>query len=280
MKNNTNIITATPDTPIDKIIQKMQINFVKHIVIETENKPVGIVTEQDISGFLGTDKAAKTTDEIPAKQVMKKNPVTITEGKTNFSQAASDMDSLDVGSVIIVDSDKNLAGVITKTDITKAYGVVFGGKFKVKDYMSNKVFTCRESDSLGFALNMINQNDISRLIVTNNDGNPISVITTNTFLKHRTYAPKIQDINSENQFRADSEKMCVGDLIKHEVLYVNPEDDLSVAAKKMIKNHISGIPVVDNTSKLVGIVSNSDIVKAFVRVPLYEELLQKYAELY
>ena len=280
MKNNTNIITATPDTPIDKIIQKMQINFVKHIVIETENKPVGIVTEQDISGFLGTDKAAKTTDEIPAKQVMKKNLVTITEGKTNFSQAASDMDSLDVGSVIIVDSDKNLAGIITKTDITKAYGVVFGGKFKVKDYMSNKVFTCRESDSLGFALNMINQNDISRLIVTNNDGNPISVITTNTFLKHRTYAPKIQNINSENQFRADSEKMCVGDLIKHEVLYVNPEDDLSVAAKKMIKNHISGIPVVDNTSKLVGIVSNSDIVKAFVRVPLYEELLQKYAELY
>lgn len=280
MKNNTNIITATPDTPIDEIIQKMQINFVKHIVIETENKPVGIVTEQDISGFLGTDKAAKTTDEIRAKQVMKKNPVTITEGKTHFSQAASHMDSLDVGSVIIVDSDKNLAGIITKTDITKAYGVVFGGKFKVKDYMSNKVFTCRESDSLGFALNMINQNDISRLIVTNNDGNPISVITTNTFLKHRTYAPKIQDINSENQLRADSEKMCVGDLIKHEVLYVNPEDDLSVAAKKMIKNHISGIPVVDNTSKLVGIVSNSDIVKAFVRVPLYEELLQKYAELY
>jgi CBS domain-containing protein len=280
LKNNTNIITATPDTPIDVIIQKMQINFVKHIVIESENKPVGIVTEQDISEFLGTDKAAKTTDEIPAKQVMKKNPVTITEGKTNFSLAAFHMDSLDVGSVIIVDSDKNLAGIITKTDITKAYGVVFGGKFKVKDCMSNKVFTCRESDSLGFALNMINQNDISRLIVTNNDGDPISVITTKTFLKHRTYAPQIQDINSENQLRTDSKKMCVGDLIKHEILYVNPEDDLSTAAQKMIKNYISGIPVVDNRSKLVGIVSNSDIVKAFVRVPLNDELSQKYAELY
>ena len=74
--------------------------------------------------------------------------------------------------------------------------------------------------------------------------------------------------------------MCVGDIISKEFLAVNLEDDLSVASRKMIKNYIHGIPVIDNEDKLVGVVSNSDIVRAFCRVPVNEELLQKYSELY
>ncbi len=91
---------------------------------------------------------------------MTKNPITITDGASDrLNQAASRIDTFKIGSVIIVDSNGNLAGMITKSNITKVYGTIFGAKFKVKDYMSHKVFTCRKSDSLRFALNMINQND-------------------------------------------------------------------------------------------------------------------------
>jgi len=48
----------------------------------------------------------------------------------------------------------------------------------------------------------------------------------------------------------------------------------------MIKNHINGIPVTDDNDQLVGVVSNLDVVKAFAKVPLTEDLLQKYSELY
>ena len=262
------------------VLQKMQLNFIKRIVIEVKNKPVGIVTERDINKFLENDKTARALKEIPIKQVMKKNLITITDGPNDhLNQAATRMDTFKIGSVIVVDSNGNLAGIITKTDITKVYGAVYGGKFQVKDYMTQKVFTCRKSDSLRFALNMINQNDISRLVVTDHIGKPLGVITTNTFLRHSSYFTKSKTRTREYLLPVYSKKICVGDLLSKELLTVNLEDDLSIAAQKMIKNKINGIPVVDGKNELVGVVSNLDVVKAFVKVESTEHLLE-YSKLY
>ena len=280
LANTTDVITVTPDASINDVLQKMQFNFIKRIIVEVKNKPVGIVTERDINKFLENDKTARALKEIPIKHVMKKNLITITDGSNDhLNQAATRMDTFKIGSVIIVNSDGNLAGIITKTDITKVYGVVCGGKFQVKDYMTKKVFTCRKSDSLRFALNMINQNDISRLVVTDNNGKSLGVITTNTFLIHSSYFTKGKTITREYLFPVDSEDMCVGDLVSKELLTVNLEDDLSIAAQKMIKNQINGIPVVDDKNELVGVVSNLDVVKAFTKVQSTEHLLE-YSKFY
>ena len=280
LANTTDVITVTPDASINDVLQKMQLNFIKRIVVEVKNKPVGIVTERDINKFLENDKTARALKEIPIKHVMKKNLITITDGPNDhLNQAATRMDTFKIGSVIIVNSDGNLAGIITKTDITKTYGVVCGGKFQVKDYMTKKVFTCRKSDSLRFALNMINQNDISRLVVTDNNGKPLGVITTNTFLIHSSYFTKGKTMTREYLFPVDADDMCVGDLVSKELLTVNLEDDLSIAAQKMIKNQINGIPVVDDKNELVGVVSNLDVVKAFTKVQSTEHLLE-YSKFY
>ena len=275
------VTTVTPDTSIHEVLHKMQSNFIKHIVVEEKNKPVGVVTERDINKFLENDKTARILEEISIEQVMGKNLIIITDGASDhLNRAAERMDVFKIGSVILVDSNGNLAGIITKTDITKVYGAVYGGKFKVKDYMSRKVFTCRKSDSLRFALNMINQNDVSRLVVTDNNGKPHGVITTNDFLIHSSYFTKDKTETREYLLPADSKNMYVDDLVNNELLAVNLEDDLSIVAQKMSKNHIHGIPVIDDNDNLVGIVSNLDVVKAFVKVPLTEDLLQKYSKIY
>lgn len=275
------MITITPDVSIDDALQKMQSNFIKHVIVEVNDKPVGIVTERDIDKFLENSKTVSSLEDISVEQVMEKNVITITNGASNgLSHAAERMHIFKIGSVITVDIDGNLTGMITKTDVTKVYGEVYSGKFKVKDFMSRKVFTCRESDSLKLALNMINENGISRLVVTNNIGKPIGIITSNTFLVHRSYFTKDKSGTQRYGLSMDSENLCVGDLVKNEILSVNLEDDLAVAAQKMIKNHIHGMPVIDDTDKLVGIVSNSDIVRAFVKVPLNEELLEEYSKSY
>lgn len=281
LDSTTDVITVTPDASIHYVLQKMQLNFVKRIVVEVKKKPVGIVTERDISKFLENDKTARALKEISINQVMKKNLITIND-RTNdrLNQAATRMETFKIGSVIILDSNGNLAGIITKTDITKVYGAVYGAKFKVKDFMSHKVFTCRKSDSLEFALNMINQNEVSRLVVTDNNGKPLGVITTNTFLRHSSYFTKCKTRTREYLLSVYSKKTCVGDLLSKELLTVNLEDDLSIAAQKMIKNQINGIPVVDDTSKLVGVVSNLDVVKAFVQAVSTEHLLLEYSKFY
>ena len=65
-----------------------------------------------------------------------------------------------------------------------------------------------------------------------------------------------------------------------DVITVKPDASINEVLQKRTRNKISGIPVVDNTSKLVGVISDSDIVKAFVKVPLTKNLLEKYSKLY
>jgi CBS domain-containing protein len=52
----------------------------------------------------------------------------------------------------------------------------------------------------------------------------------------------------------------VGDLMTRDVLTVKPTTPLSEAIKLLVDRHISGLPVVDNAGKLVGVISESDLM--------------------
>ena len=79
----TNVTTVTPEISIKDVLQKMQSNFIKYIVVQVNNKPVGIVTERDINKFLENDKTARALEEISIEQVMEKNLITITDGTSD-----------------------------------------------------------------------------------------------------------------------------------------------------------------------------------------------------
>lgn len=278
-KNKT--ITVGPESSIFETLRQMQVNFIKRIVVVLNKKPIGIVTERDINRFLENDKTSRAIDEIPIKNVMNKNIISISDGiEDHFDQCASRMETFKIGSVVFVNDDGELIGIVTRTDITKAFSMVFGGKYKVKDFMTSKVVTCRKSDSLEYALSLMNKNEVSRLVVTNENGVPVGLITTNTFLTHSDYFTKGSTRSRDYLLPLNGKKLSVSDLINDELLTINEEDDLAMAASLMIKNKISGIPVVDSKNALVGIVSKTDIVKAFTVVGPHEQLKSIYKELY
>jgi len=281
-KYSSPVIKIQPESSIYETLSQMQTNFVKRIVIATKNKPVGIVTERDINKFLGEDKTARAMDEIPIKHVMKKNIITISDGfEDHFDQCAARMETFKIGSIILVDEKGELIGIVSRTDLVKAYANVFGGKYIVKNFLSKKVVTCRKTDSLKFALNMMNKNEISRLVVTDENGCPIGLITTNTLLSHSDYFTKGKTRSRDYLLPLDAdEKLTVGDLLNDELITIGEEEDLAVAASLMIKNKISGIPVVDFKKNLIGIVSKTDVVRAFSMVGPHEELRSKYKEMY
>lgn len=275
------VITIHPESSIFEALLQMQTNFVKHIVVSVKNIPVGIVTERDINKFLGEDKTAHAIDEIPIKHVMQKNIITITDGtEDHFDQCAARMETFKIGSVILVNDNGELIGIVSRTDLTKSYANVFGGKYLVKNFMNKKVVTCRKSDSLKFALSLMNKNQVSRLVVTDENGYPVGLISTNTLLTHSDYFTKGNTRSRDYLLPIDGEKLTVDDLLTEELLTINEEEDLAIAANKMIKNKVGGIPVVDANHNLVGIVSKTDVVRAFSIVGPHEELRSKYKELY
>ena len=124
------VITIQPESSIFDALLQMQINFIKHIVITVKNIPVGIVTERDINRFLEEDKTAHAIDEIPIKHVMQKNVITITDNmEDNFDQCAARMETFKIGSVVLVNDNGEMIGIVSRTNLTKSYASVFGGKY-------------------------------------------------------------------------------------------------------------------------------------------------------
>lgn len=65
--------------------------------------------------------------------------------------------------------------------------------------------------------------------------------------------------------------MRARDIMTREVLVVKPDDSVDKAARILLENKISGIPVVDADNKVLGIISEKDlIIKAGeLKIPFY-----------
>jgi CBS domain-containing protein len=211
------------------------------------------------------------------EEIMSRSPVTITVGQhDHIEQCAIRMVTFQISSIIVVDDEGKLVGITTKSDLVKNFSNLYTGVYKIKDYMNKKVITCRKSDSLPFALNMLNRNKISRLVVTDNAGKPIGVISYDTFLRNSEYF-KLgkQDTREYLLPKASAKELKVSDLIADELLTIESEDDLSKAAKLMTKYKVSGIPTVDKDGNLEGMISSTDIVLAYNEVETHFRLIKK-----
>lgn len=275
------VVSVHKGATLDQVLLKMQLNHIKTTLVTLEEKPVGIITETDIVKFLES-RSTKALDEIPVAEVMKDKVISIADGQQDqLNQCAQRMQIFKIGAVIIVDDDGKIMGITTKTDITNAYSMMYPRMFKVKDFMTKKVTTCRKSDSILYALNMINKNGISRLVVTDKFGRPQRIVSRNTFLKHANNFKKGSRKTADywNPTKLDS-SIPLEKILNDDLLVVDLEDDLAEAASMMIKNLISGIPVIDKKGNLVGIVTKSDIVRAFSQVESDSALLEKYKQAY
>lgn len=58
--------------------------------------------------------------------------------------------------------------------------------------------------------------------------------------------------------------MLVKDIMTHNVISVDAEASVLKAARLMLQNHISGLPVVNKDGKLVGIVTEADFLEFIV----------------
>ena len=267
------VVTLSKENTIHDALHLMQKNNIKRIVIVEKDAPVGIITERDIGNFLESDKTARNLDEIAIKEIMSCNLVTVSADQTDLlSQCAIRMDTFQISSVVIVNENGKLVGITTKSDLVHNFAIHYPRMYKVKDYMSKRIMTCRHTDSLYFGLDMLNKNKISRLVVTNNDGKAMGLITYDSFLRNSNY---FKNPSRNYLLPEDSGKgMTVGDIVGSELITVSSEDDLVKAANLMIEYKVSGIPVVD-ANDLQGVISATDIVKAFTEVETHKRLAKK-----
>lgn len=269
------VITLKPDNTVNDALQLMLKKEIKRIVLTGGDFPLGIVTERDIGKFLNNDKTKRTLDKILLEEIMSRNLVTVTMGPDHLIQCAIRMETFRISSIIVVDDNGKLIGITTKSDLAKSFSNLYRGIYKIKDYMTKKVFTCRKSDSILFVLDMIDRNEISRIIVTDNEGKPAGIVTYHSLLLNSEYFKDGKEPSTKKYFFSrESKKTLVGDIIGNEILTITLEEDLAKAANLMTRYKTSGLPVLDEDGNLVGVVSTTDVVRAYSEVETHFRLIK------
>ena len=101
-----------------------------------------------------------------AKDIMKANVVTVLPS-TPVTEAATIMREENIGSLVVVDVDKRLLGIITDRDIVVS--VVANGKspaeIVVGDVMTSELITVQEDESVFEILRVLGKNSIRRVPV-------------------------------------------------------------------------------------------------------------------
>jgi CBS domain-containing protein len=238
---------------------------ISRVVVVKNRRPLGLVTEKDMARFLYQDVPAKGLGEIRLDEVMSKELITV-EPETDLRTCARMMLSNHVSSLLVIDIKNNLKGIFTKTDLATAYEEYFVLERQVKEFMTRKVVTVAPDEPIHSAMILMNSNQISRIIVVKN-GQPVGIITGRDLLALGAYFATPDHRRKKgvySPFIPSGVKafMLASDVMTAKPISTTPDSDLADAAYIMLRNRISGLPVIDSKGILTGLITKTDVIRA------------------
>jgi CBS domain-containing protein len=264
-------ISIPPNTSILDARDILIRHRIGRLIIEFNNKPVGIVTEKDISKGVSVF-SGKPIAKILVRDIMSKNLITI-QPEESIYDCAKLMKKHDISSVIVKNPRGKLVGVITKTDLVSTFLIQSTASLPISKIMTKNLITVSPNDSIFEVESILLNNKISRVIVSKNKI-PVGIITHRDFVPAKTF-----DLHKEftdpaerseifwnsqlNEFNVNKLSYLLTfsakDIMTKDPFVVSSNDVVYTAAIMMIRHGISGLPVIRG-KKLVGIITKSDIV--------------------
>jgi CBS domain-containing protein len=111
-----------------------------------------------------------------------------------------------------------------------------------------KAITCKEDEEIRLVAQRIIDHSVNHIVVIDNQDKLKGIVT------------------SWDVTRAVAEgKLKLKDIITRRVVTTTPDESIDGAARKMAQNHISALPVIDNTRNVLGIITSEDVSKLIGR---------------
>ena len=130
----------------------------------------------------------------------------------------------------------------------------------VKNWMSKEVITVDADDTMQNAIYILQEQNIKMLPVM--DGANLVGIITDRDLKKAS--PSDATTLDMHELLFLISKIKVRDLMKEPVFTARPDDTVEEAAALLLEKKISGLPVIDENNRLVGIITRSDIFRVLL----------------
>lgn len=131
----------------------------------------------------------------------------------------------------------------------------------VKDWMTRHVVTITPETSLPEAHRLMTDKKIRRLPVLEN-GRLVGIVTLGDVRGAEPSGATTLSIWELNYLLA---KLEIREIMAHNPVTISPEATIGEASRLMLEKKISGLPVVDKSGQLAGIITESDVFRMVVQ---------------
>ncbi|EFO79244.1 putative signal transduction protein with CBS domains [Oscillochloris trichoides DG-6] len=128
----------------------------------------------------------------------------------------------------------------------------------VSEVMHRGVLTCSRETPVQDVARQMTEQDISALVVVDEVGNMIGLISRTDLVNARLY----------EQYWKNWRGLTAGHIMVTDVVSVRPEDSLQYASRRMMERHIHRVVVIEDADggvRPIGVLSITDLVRDIAR---------------
>ena len=266
------IVAYVPSTVRDalKILAKHNVSGIP-VLRKGTRQLAGVVTRSDIF---------RNPDEEQLAMVMNPNPYTIGEDD-DIEDAAKLFYENRIHGLPVLDKKRNLVGIISPTDLLKM--IEEKDNRYVENYYTTSCVPVYQETPLPALMEIITITNESALPVLDEEGKLVGIVTDGDLFK----LSHIKDSISKSEFglgddedawtwegirdvlrlyystsKIDLPPVPVKEVMVREVEKASRKTPISEVAKVMLKKRISQLPVIGSDDRLIGMITDIDLMKA------------------
>ena len=111
--------TLDIESTIEDVVKIMNGKKIGRLLVTENKKITSIITEKDLGLFLLKDKSDRTLQQIPSSELVK--PILTISQSAKSQDGAKIMLENSIGSLGIISKEKDIVGIITKTDLIRDF---------------------------------------------------------------------------------------------------------------------------------------------------------------
>ena len=273
-----NPVTVGPDDTVQRAADLMHDLNIRHLPVVEEGVVLGMLSDRDVKAATGDPGpeerraglaiGAVAAAHRPVREIMAV-PVLGIEPDADVGEAAAAMVGAAVGALAVV-RDRRLEGIITETDVLRAYveaaeePEIVGGMVttllaagNVIDHMPTELSTIAPDAPVAEALDIMAARGIRHLPVVDEDERFVGI------LSDRDIRRAIGKVSVGEPLRGRAGTVAAFMTLAVHVIGTNAT--LEDAARLMVRHKIGALPVLEH-GRLAGIITATDILAAFVQL--------------
>ncbi len=238
------VITISPDVPVGKALAIMERKKISSLVVEKDNKPLGIFTER---ALIQLRVHGDINYSRPIHQVMSSPPFTA-HVEMDYREAYHLLLNHRIRHLIVTNSQGNLVGIVTGTDFLAHLGLEYFMEFKsVGQVMMRDVLSLPPSATAFTAMKLMHDRRVSSLVIEQN-GCPEGIVTERDLLRLIRAEMQLQQVQL-HQVMSRPVQTVFSDVSSHK------------AAKDLLEKGVRRLVVINSSGQCVGIITETDLIK-------------------